>query len=82
MAGWGDTSRTVKRAYDIHGRCWVFRGIYDNTCIFYSAAYTLHLLGMNQAIEYITQRRLAFSRPESQWTILLSLCSYSHAEQV
>lgn len=54
-------------AYGIHGRHWgVFRGIYDNTCIFSAAAYTLHLLGLDQAIEYIIQRRLAFSRPESQ----------------
>lgn len=49
-----------KRAYDYTRTVLGFRGIYDNTCIFSAAAYTLHLLGTNQAIEYITQRRLAF----------------------
>lgn len=31
-----------------------------------AAAYTLHLLGLNQAIEYIYRDDLLFSRPESQ----------------
>lgn len=42
-----------------------------------AAAYTLHLLGLNQAIEYIYRDDLLFSRPEGQRTPVLSMLMLS-----
>lgn len=58
MVGRGDvtlgdgTSRQRKRTIT-HGRCWVFQGIYDNTCIFSRSGIYITLAGFEQAIEYI-----------------------------